>query len=71
MNARIELNYENTRYYNYTQTINFVIKGANMGLNYTENLNTYKNLALINLIISIFSIISLLCGLFTPKFIGL
>jgi hypothetical protein len=42
-----------------------------MALRYSGNLNTFKNLAMINLLITIFSIIILFFGFFTPKFIGL
>jgi hypothetical protein len=47
------------------------MKGSNIGLEYSSNMNSFKTFGYLNLIIIILSMVILLFGLFTPKFIGL
>jgi hypothetical protein len=47
------------------------MQGSNAGLVYSTNMNTYKTLGTVNLLIIILFNLILLAGLFAPKFIGL
>ena len=47
------------------------MKGSNKGLQYSSNVNNVKTIGYLNLVIIILSMVILLFGLFTPKFIGL
>ncbi len=57
-------------YKNYTQKLNFTMKGYNTGLVYSTDMNIYKTFGTINLLMIILSNLILLAGLLTPKFIG-
>ena len=53
------------------QTLNFVIKGSNDPLEYSQFGPFYKNVEQGILVSTILSMAGLLVGLFVPKFIGL
>lgn len=71
LKARILLNYSQTRYANTTQTLNFVMKGSDSPLEYSQHVQTYTQIETSILVMTVVSMLGLLIGLFVPKFIGL
>jgi cysteine-rich repeat protein len=70
MDARVVFDYSQTRYLKNTQEIEFAMKGANAALTFTANLATYKTIAIVICVGTILSLVCLVFGLITPKFIG-
>ncbi len=71
LTGSISLNYQNTRYKNETQTLEFSMKGDNYALKVSKNEATYKTFGNLMLAVIILNAICLLIGFFTSKFIGL
>jgi hypothetical protein len=70
LDARVVFDYSQTRYLKNTQEIKFAMKGSNAALTYTANLDIYKTIAIVICVATILSLVCLVFGLITPKFIG-
>jgi hypothetical protein len=70
LSARAIFDYSQTRYLNDTQELKFIMKGSNAPLTFTSNLDTYKTISIVICITTVFSLVCLMFGLISPKFIG-
>ena len=69
--GKLILNYENTLYFNYTQTLDFSLSGDNAALIYESQIESYKTLSYGMLAGTAINSLLLFIGFISPKFIGL
>jgi hypothetical protein len=69
--AKIHLNYKQTYYQDYIQTIDFKMKGYNKPLRFEGRIPVFQSIGSGILIGAAVSMLLLVLGLITPKFIGL
>jgi hypothetical protein len=69
--AKIIINYDKTRYVKTPQELKFTLSGVNNPLFYRSNLSSYNSISIVLCVGTGLSIIGLLIGLMTPKYIGL
>jgi hypothetical protein len=65
------LNYENTLYFNYTQSLDFMLEGENAALTYEAQIDSYKTISYGMLAGTVINSLLLFIGFISPKFIGL
>lgn len=71
LKARVEIKYDQTRYTHYTQQIKTTLNGVMDPLIYSENIATYNGISIMLFVGTGLSLMGLLIGLLSPKYIGL
>ena len=71
LKARIEIKYDQTRYAHYTQQIRTTLNGVSSPLIYSDNIATYIGISIMLFFGTGLSLMGLLIGLLSPKYIGL
>ena len=71
LKARIEIDYSQTRYLHYVQTLTFQLDSMNSPLIYSANIETFTTISIVLCVGTALSMVGLIIGLCSPKYIGL